>query len=59
MKRVVDIGLLLSGSGMYAALARASRAGVLRGVDEVNADPRLDVSFRVVERDPEGRLDRY
>lgn len=59
MKRVVDIGVLLSGSGMYAALSRASRQGVLQGVREVNADPGLDVSFRVVERDPEGRLDRY
>lgn len=44
---------------MYAALSRASRDGVFRGVEEVNADPRLDVSFRVTERDPEGRLDRY
>ena len=44
---------------MYAALSRASRDGVLRGVDEVNADPGLDVSFRVTERDPDGRLDRY
>ncbi len=59
MKRVVNIGVLLSQGGMYAALSRASRGGVLRGVDEVNADPDLDVAFRVVERDPEGRLDRY
>lgn len=59
MKRTVDIGVLLSRSGMYAALSRASRDGVFRGVEEVNADPRLDVSFRVTERDPEGRLDRY
>ncbi|MFN7024450.1 MAG: transporter substrate-binding protein [Pseudorhizobium sp.] len=59
MKQVVDIGVLLSRSGMYAALARASRSGVQQGVDEVNADPRLDISFRVIERDPEGRLDRY
>ncbi len=59
MKRVIEIGVLLSGSGMYAALSRASRDGVLQGVDEVNADPALDVAFRVVERDPEGRLDRY
>lgn len=59
MKRTVDIGVLLSRSGMYAALSRASRDGVFRGVEEVNGDPRLDVSFRVTERDPEGRLDRY
>ncbi|KJS11716.1 MAG: N-acetylmuramoyl-L-alanine amidase AmiC [Hoeflea sp. BRH_c9] len=59
MKRVVDIGVLLSRSGMYAALSRASRDGVFRGVEEVNADPNIDVSFRVTERDPDGRLDRY
>src|SRR5690606_29371430 len=59
MKRVVDIGVLLSRSGMYTALACASRAGVLRGVEEVNVDPNLDVAFRVIERDPEGRADRY
>ncbi|MBB3979923.1 branched-chain amino acid transport system substrate-binding protein [Rhizobium azooxidifex] len=59
MKRTVGIGVLLSRSGMYAALSRASRDGVFRGVEEVNADPSLDVSFRVNERDPEGRLDRY
>lgn len=44
---------------MYAALSRASRDGVLQGVEEVNADSGLDVSFRVILRDPEGRLDRY
>ena len=59
MGRVVDIGVLLSRSGIYSALARASRAGVMQGVEEVNSDPGLDVSFRVVERDPEGRLDYY
>ncbi len=59
MKRIVDIGVLLSRSGMYAALSRSSREGVFRGVAEVNADPTLDVSFRVTECDPEGRLDRY
>jgi len=59
MKRVIEIGILLSSGGMYSALSRASREGALQGVAEVNADPRLDMSFEVVERDPEGRLDRY
>ncbi len=59
MKRNLNIGLLHSASGPYAALGRAARAGVLRGVAEVNADAALDVAFDVVERDPEGRLDRY
>ena len=59
MKRVIEIGILLSSGGMYSSLSRASREGALQGVAEVNADPRLDMSFEVVERDPEGRLDRY
>lgn len=59
MKRAVEIGILQSRSGAYAALSRASRSGVLRGVAEVNADPALDLGFRVTERDPAGRLDRY
>jgi len=59
MKRNIEIGLLHSLSGDYVALAMVARAGILRGVAEVNADPTLDVGFSVVERDPEGRLDRY
>ncbi len=59
MKRIINIGLLLSRGGMYAALSGASRNGVLTGVAEVNADPDLDLSFHLVERDPDGRLDRY
>jgi len=59
MKRIVEIGLLQSQSGNYSAISRASRAGVLQGVDEVNADNALDVAFHVIERDPEGRVDRY
>lgn len=59
MKRIVDIGILQSRSGNYAAMAQATRAGVLTGVSEVNADPALDLSFRVTERDPAGRLDQY
>ena len=59
MKRTIEIGLLQSKSGNYAAISCASRAGVLQGVDEVNADASLDVHFQVVERDPEGKADRY
>ncbi|AGT08556.1 transporter substrate-binding protein [Paracoccus aminophilus] len=59
MKRLVDIGILQSRSGAYAALSQTSRLGALQGVAEVNADPGLDLAFRVTERDPEGRLDRY
>lgn len=59
MKRIVDIGILQSQSGAYAALSQTSRAGALQGVAEVNADPAYDLALRTIERDPEGRLDRY
>lgn len=59
MKRIVEIGLLQSRSGNYAALSGASRSGVLQGVEEVNADAGLDIAFHVTERDPEGKADRY
>ena len=59
MRRDVAIGILHSASGPYTALAMVARAGILRGVAEVNADPSRDLSFTVHDRDPEGRLDRY
>lgn len=59
MKRIIEIGLLQSNSGTYAAMSRASRAGVMQGVSEVNTDPNLDISFHVIERDPQGQADRY
>ncbi|WP_283179083.1 transporter substrate-binding protein [Gemmobacter sp. 24YEA27] len=59
MKRSIDIGILQSQSGNYAALSVISRAGLLRGVAEVNASPDYDLCFRVCGRDPEGRTDRY
>lgn len=59
MRRIVDIGVLQSQSGMYSVLSQASRTGVLQGVAEVNASQALDVGFRVSERDPAGLLERY
>lgn len=59
MKRTIEIGLLQSKGGNYSAISCASRAGVLQGVEEINADASLDVRFRIVERDPEGKIDRY
>ncbi|EPX87847.1 amino acid/amide ABC transporter substrate-binding protein, HAAT family [Rubellimicrobium thermophilum DSM 16684] len=56
---VVRIGLLLSRSGTYRLLAEACRAGALRAVREVNADPSLAVTFEPVERDPAGEADAY
>ncbi|NPD17656.1 transporter substrate-binding protein [Xinfangfangia sp. D13-10-4-6] len=59
MKRVIDIGLLQSQSGHYAALSRVVSAGVLQGVAEVNASPAFDLAFNVHARDPECRAERY
>ena len=59
LRRQIDIGILFSGSGSYALIPAASRRGALAGVAEVNADPDLDITFRPVERDPQGNPDAY
>lgn len=59
LKTSVDLGVLYSSSGTYAAISRAVLRGTLAGIDEVNADPKAAVSFRPVVRDPEGQIDRY
>ncbi|MBK5926423.1 transporter substrate-binding protein [Rhodobaculum claviforme] len=58
-RRVITIGLLFSGSGAYARISRAGRAGALRAVAAVNADPTLDVTLVPVARDPQGNVDLY
>jgi len=57
--RNIDVGLLFSTTGPYKLMGQASRAGALKAVDQVNADPTLDVTFSVVERDPGGDIDAY
>ncbi|MDQ2066578.1 transporter substrate-binding protein [Xinfangfangia sp. CPCC 101601] len=59
MKRQIDLGLLYSRSGSYVLISEACRLGVLTAIDEVNADPALDIRFTPVERDPGGNLDLY
>nr|WP_208103261.1 transporter substrate-binding protein [Rubellimicrobium sp. CFH 75288] len=55
----VRIGLLLSRSGTYRLLADACRAGALRAIEAVNADPSLPLTLDPVERDPAGEADAY
>ncbi|EYD73929.1 Urea ABC transporter, urea binding protein [Rubellimicrobium mesophilum DSM 19309] len=55
----VEIGLLFSRSGSYRLLAEACRAGALRAIAEVNADPALGLELVPVERDPGGEADAY
>ena len=40
-------------------MGQASRAGALKAIAQVNADPALDVAFTAVERDPGGDIDAY
>lgn len=58
-RRVIEIGLLFSQSGAYARISLAGRAGALRGIEAVNADPTLDITLRPIERDPQGNVDLY
>ena len=55
----VEIGLLFSRSGSYQLIAEACRAGALRAIADVNADPSLALEFVPVERDPGGEADAY
>src|SRR5690554_4933711 len=59
MRRQIEIGLLFSRAGSYALIAGSGRAGALRAIDEINADPALDLTFIPVERDPQGNIDLY
>ena len=59
MRRRIEIGLLYSRSGTYAAMAEACLRGALAGIAAVNADPALDLSLIPVARDPGGNIDRY
>ncbi|WP_417587379.1 transporter substrate-binding protein [Pararhodobacter oceanensis] len=59
MRRQIEIGLLFSCTASYGLIAEAGRAGALRAIDEVNADPAFDLTFIPVERDPQGNIDLY
>lgn len=58
-RRTIEIGLLFSRAGSYALIASSGRDGALRAIEEVNADPALDLTFVPVERDPSGNIDLY
>lgn len=57
--RNVALGLLFSRSGSYRLISEACRAGALRAVAEVNADPASALALVPVERDPGGEADLY
>jgi branched-chain amino acid transport system substrate-binding protein len=57
--RRAEIGLLYSRSGSYRLISEACRAGALRGIAEVNADPALGLTLVPRERDPQGEIDAY
>jgi len=53
------IGLLFSDTGSYAPLGRAMRAGAQLAIEEVNADPQLDLRLEPVAHNPGGNLGGY
>lgn len=59
LKECVQLGILHSRSGGYELISNACRDGALAAIADVNADPRLPVTFDPVERDPQGNVDRY
>jgi branched-chain amino acid transport system substrate-binding protein len=56
---VVQIGLLFSRTGSYAALGKAMHAGAMLAIDEVNDDSSFDFTFDPVSVDPGGQLANY
>jgi branched-chain amino acid transport system substrate-binding protein len=59
MRQVVQVGILFSPTGSYAAVGEAMQAGALLAVEEVNADPSLPVAIEPVVRDPGGVTAHY
>lgn len=59
MKRRVEIGILLSRSGDYAEISKASLSGAMAGIEQVNDDPALSVELAPIAADPQGKIDRY
>ena len=59
MKRQVEIGILLSRTGGYAAISNASFTGAMNAIRKVNEDPALAIELCPVVRDPEGQIDLY
>lgn len=59
MKTDVDLGILYSRSGTYSALSEALWLGAMEAIEVVNAAPETEITFRPVERDPGGDVQRY
>ena len=59
MKQRIEVGILYARSGSYRLISEACRAGALRAVADVNADPVSPIELIAVERDPGGNIDRY
>nr|WP_210320217.1 transporter substrate-binding protein [Pseudaminobacter soli] len=55
----VEIGVLYARSGSYRLISEACRAGALRAIADVNADPGSPIELVPVERDPGGNVDQY
>ncbi len=56
---IVEVGLLFSRTGSYAALGEAMHAGALLAMEEVNDDPAFRFALAPVSVDPGGSLSAY
>jgi len=59
MKRTVDLGVLYSQSGTYAAMSKAALRGAMSAIEQINNSDTSQIKFRPIIRDPEGYIDRY
>ncbi len=59
LRKRIEIGVLYSRSGTYSLIADACRLGVVKAIEDVNADTDCPIELIAVERDPQGNVDRY
>ncbi|SEQ74574.1 branched-chain amino acid transport system substrate-binding protein [Loktanella sp. DSM 29012] len=59
MTRHIDLGVLFSTTGPYSLMGQASRLGVTKAIQQINADPSINLMFHPIERDPGGDIDAY
>lgn len=58
-KRQINVGVVFSTSGPYAAIGQELQNGALLALSQVNADPRFDFELVPVIRNPAGDLQDY
>lgn len=59
MKHKIPIGLLYSTTGTYQAMGHEALDGALLGLEEVNNDPTIPISFMPVIENPDASIENY